>query len=325
MESSFSIGAIARWINAPEASLADKLLRKFRSLKENYLYSDVMLVDLEGHARFSLSGYRGPLTGDDQKAMAKALAERRPVLTDLHRGLVDSSPHIDVIAPLFAQMDDVSEPVGAIMLKSDARQFLYPFIMSWPASSRSAETLLVRQIVSGLLRLQAQHVEDNRVREILNESQSRIRSMALIHEKLYQSQDFARIYFFDYISKMVTHLFAMFSLPSSKVRFAVEAENIQLDINRAIACGLIINELVTNALKHAFPGEKKGELTVRMKREEGEHYRLSVKDTGVGLPEGFDPEKQKTLGFQIVHDLVRQLNGSTEFRREEGTEIIIGF
>jgi PAS domain S-box-containing protein len=181
------------------------------------------------------------------------------------------------------------------------------------------------QIISSLLRLQAQHVRDDRVTEILNESQSRIRSMALIHEKLYQSQDFARIDFSDYIVKMITHLFAMFNLPSGQVRFRVEAENIQLDINRAIPCGLIINELVTNALKHAFPGEKKGELIVRMRREEEDRYQLTVKDTGVGLPEGFDPEKQKTLGFQIVHDLVKQLNGSIDFLRKEGTEIIARF
>jgi PAS domain S-box-containing protein len=181
------------------------------------------------------------------------------------------------------------------------------------------------QIISSLLRLQAQHVRDDKVTEILNESQSRIRSMALIHEKLYQSQDFARIDFSDYIVKMITHLFAMFNLPSDQVRFRVEAENIQLDINRAIPCGLIINELVTNALKHAFPGEKKGELIVRIRREEDDCYQLTVKDTGVGLPEGFDPDKRETLGFQIVHDLVKQLNGSIEFLRKEGTEIIIRF
>ncbi|MGB7295913.1 MAG: PAS domain S-box protein [Candidatus Aminicenantales bacterium] len=179
------------------------------------------------------------------------------------------------------------------------------------------------QIISSLLRLQSRYVKDDKALEILNESQSRIKSMALIHEKLYQSQDFARIDFTDYIDKMITHLFAIYKVESSRIRFKVEAKNIQLDINRAIPCGLIINELITNALKHAFPDDREGEVDVRMSRKDDDRYELVIKDNGVGLPGDIDLNKTKTLGFQIVRDLVKQLGGSLEIRKGDGTEIII--
>jgi two-component sensor histidine kinase len=179
------------------------------------------------------------------------------------------------------------------------------------------------QIVSTLLRLQSRYIKDEKALEVLNESQNRIKSMALIHEKLYQSQDFARIDFSDYIAKMITHLFAIYKVEFGRIRHNVEAKNIQLDINRAIPCGLIINELITNALKHAFPEDREGEILVRMRPSDGDKYELTVKDNGVGLPEGFDIRQKGTLGFQIVSDLVKQLDGSIEIRRDAGSEIII--
>ena len=179
------------------------------------------------------------------------------------------------------------------------------------------------QIVSSLLRLQSRYVKDEKALEVLNESQSRIKSIALIHEKLYQSQDFTRIDFSDYIAKMVTHLFAIYKVDSSRIRYNVDAKNIQLDISRAIPCGLIINELITNALKHAFPEGREGEVIVRMRPLDGDGFELAVKDSGVGLPKGFDLRRKGSLGFQIVNDLVKQIDGSIENRRGAGTEIII--
>ena len=179
------------------------------------------------------------------------------------------------------------------------------------------------QIVSSLLRLQSRYVKDEKALEVLNESQSRIKSIALIHEKLYQSQDFTRIDFSDYIAKMVTHLFAIYKVDSSRIRYNVDAKNIQLDISRAIPCGLIINELITNALKHAFPEGREGEVIVRMRPSDGDGFELAVKDSGVGLPKGFDLRRKGSLGFQIVNDLVKQIDGSIEIRRGAGTEIVI--
>jgi PAS domain S-box-containing protein len=179
------------------------------------------------------------------------------------------------------------------------------------------------QIISSLLRLQSRYAKDDKAQEVLNESQNRIRSIALIHENLYQSQDFSRIDFSDYLTRMITHLFAIYKVDSRRIKYQVDAKNVRLDINQAIPCGLIINELITNALKHAFPEDREGEVLVRMRPLDGDGYELAVKDNGVGLPKGFDLRQKGSLGFQIVSDLVKQIEGSIEIRRDAGTEIII--
>jgi PAS domain S-box-containing protein len=181
------------------------------------------------------------------------------------------------------------------------------------------------QIMSSLLRLQARQISDEKAQVAFVGSQTRIRSMALIHEKLYQSENFSSIDFADYIDKMVTHLFAVYQIDPNRIRFKVDAQHIEMDINRAIPCGLIINELISNALKYAFPGERKGELTVRMFKDEAGQCHLIVKDTGCGLPESIDIQKTKTLGLQIVADLTSQLEGKLELRRDGGTEFEITF
>jgi two-component sensor histidine kinase len=181
------------------------------------------------------------------------------------------------------------------------------------------------QIISSLLRLQSRYIKDEKALEFLNESQNRVKSMALIHEKLYQSRDFSRIDFSDYIAKIITHLSAIYKVECGRVRHEVDAHKTQLDINRAIPCGLIINELITNALKHAFPEGREGEILVRMRQGDGDKYELTVKDNGVGLPEKFDLLQKGSLGFQIINDLVRQIDGTIEVRRDRGTEIVIRF
>jgi PAS domain S-box-containing protein len=179
------------------------------------------------------------------------------------------------------------------------------------------------QIVSSLLRLQSRHVKDEKALEVLNESQNRIKSIALIHEKMYQSRDFSQIDFSDYLARMITHLFAIYKVDSRRIGYQVDAKNVQLDISRAIPCGLIINELITNALKHAFPEGREGEVIVRMRPSDGDGFELAVKDNGVGLPKGFDLRRKGSLGFQIVSDLVKQIDASIEIRKDAGTEIII--
>lgn len=141
----FLVEVIARWLAAPQVEDAGQILAYFRSLQEHYHYYDVLLADAEGQVRLSLGGYVGPLHDDVAQAQAAALADRRPALSRLHAGPGDLPPHIDTIAPLFAGQAGTSEPLGAIILQSDARQFLYPLIQTWPTPSDSAETLLVRR------------------------------------------------------------------------------------------------------------------------------------------------------------------------------------
>jgi two-component sensor histidine kinase len=181
------------------------------------------------------------------------------------------------------------------------------------------------QIISSLLRLQANSFADERLREALRDSQSRLRSISLIHEKLYQSGDLATVAFGDYIRILGGQIFHLCGTDPARVRFEVEASAVKLPTKKAVPCGLILNELITNALKYAFPGGRTGVIRVEIKALEAGHYSLLVSDDGVGLPETDDPEKPRRLGFQILGDLVRQLDGSLKVERKAGTSFSIIF
>ncbi len=181
------------------------------------------------------------------------------------------------------------------------------------------------QIIMSLLRIQSRLVTDQKTREMFRQSQNRIRSMALIHEALYKSDDLANIDFTDYINRMATHLLSLYREEIGQVRINQETQGILLDINKAIPCGLIISELISNALKHAFPDRRGGEVFIKMKRDTRGRCTLVVKDTGVGFPEKLDFRDAKTLGLQLVTDLVSQLQGKIELQTKEGTEFIIRF
>ncbi|WP_243147618.1 response regulator, partial [Scytonema sp. UIC 10036] len=177
-------------------------------------------------------------------------------------------------------------------------------------------------IVSSLLQMQCRRTQDSQATAILLDSQNRIASIALVHEKLYRSQDLANINFAQYIPDLVTHLFDSYNMKSSHIKLHFQVEDTSLDIETAIPCGLIVNELVSNALKYAFPNNQAGEII--MKLYEHEHQlTLIVRDNGVGLPVDFDKKKTKTLGIKLIQGLVKQLRGSIEINSEQGTEFKI--
>jgi two-component sensor histidine kinase len=181
------------------------------------------------------------------------------------------------------------------------------------------------QIILSLLRLQSARIEDEKIKEKFRDSQNRIRSMALIHEKLYRSEDFSRVDFSDYIQSIMDHLFSTYGAVKKDISYELDIHDVFLDINKAIPCGLIINELLSNSLKHAFPGNRKGKITVKMTSNGGDKFSLIIKDDGVGFPDDFDFEKAVTLGIQVVSDLVNQIEGTIEIDRESGTTFIINF
>jgi PAS domain S-box-containing protein len=201
------------------------------------------------------------------------------------------------------------------------------------ASLKEKETLLKEvhhrvknnmQVISSLLSIQSRYVTDEKTREMFKESQNRIRSMALVHEKLYQSKQVTNIDFREYISTLITDLSRSYGLKSNKIDINLDIDEVPLTIDEAITCGLIINELISNALTHAFPGDRKGTVTISL-HEEGDNFRLAVADTGIGLPSDFDVDKSKSLGLRLVNILVRdQLKGSISVGEGEGTEISIG-
>ncbi len=181
------------------------------------------------------------------------------------------------------------------------------------------------QIILSLLRIQSRAVKDRETREMFKQSQNRIRSMALIHEALYKSGDLAHIDIAEYISRMTTHLLSIYREDLGEVDVRQEAEGIFLDINKAIPCGLVISELVSNSLKHAFPEKKKGQVLIKMTKNKRGKNTLIVKDNGIGFPEGLDFRKTETLGLQLVNDLVMQINGSIQIKKTEGTEFVVKF
>jgi two-component sensor histidine kinase len=181
------------------------------------------------------------------------------------------------------------------------------------------------QVISSLLSLQSRHLTDKAAIEMFRESQQRIRSMALVHEKLYQSKDLSRIDFSKYIESLIMFLFHSYRVNSDLVRMKTEVRNVLLDINSAIPCGLIINELVMNAFKHAFPGGRKGEIIVSLRPSGDDRFILSVSDDGVGFPAGLDFHKTETLGMQLVTMLVDQLDGTISLERKRGTRFEVVF
>ena len=181
------------------------------------------------------------------------------------------------------------------------------------------------QIVSSLIDLQARHTQDEETLEMFRESRDRIRTMALVHEKLYQSNDLAHIDLPGYIRTLATDLMHSYSISTNLIECDILIDEIALGIDMAIPCGLIINELLSNALKYAFPDNRSGRISLELRQTQPGNYLLRVADDGAGLPEGVDYEKTDSLGLKLVVSLVRQLRGKIELLREGGTTYEIRF
>ncbi len=204
------------------------------------------------------------------------------------------------------------------------------------ASLREKETLLKEihhrvknnfQIITSLLSLQERTIENEELRLLLREPKNRIRAMSLIHDRLYHSDDLSRIDFADYLRGITREIFNTYYRDSNRVKLKIDADRIYLDIQHAIPCGLIVNELVSNSIKYAFPPDekKKGTIVVSMHEAKGA-CELLVSDNGIGIPENIDIDNTRTLGLRLVHMLVKnQLKGTYELSRKTGTEYTIHF
>jgi PAS domain S-box-containing protein len=201
------------------------------------------------------------------------------------------------------------------------------------ASLREREVLLQEvhhrvknnlQIVSSLIGMQLRQPGGTHGREPLLECQGRIQTIALIHEKLYQSDDYARVPFSDYAAGLVANIFEVCGDRTRPVALQVETDRISLPVDRAIPCGLILNELVSNSLRHAFRGRSAGTVRIDLRRE-GSGIMLAVSDDGVGLAAGFDVRNSSTLGMQLVTALVEQLKGRLEVEQGPGTTFRVRF
>ncbi len=180
------------------------------------------------------------------------------------------------------------------------------------------------QVIISMIRVQAAHMKNAVLSETFREIENRIRAVALVHEKLYHEKDLSNINFGDYIKSVVRELAFAYGAGPRHIEIITEAESCYLAIDKAIPCGLIINELITNSLKHAFPDNRKGEIRIILRRK-ADGNELTVKDNGIGMSGDFELREAKTLGLQIVDTLVRQINGSFELKSGEGTEFHIWF
>jgi two-component sensor histidine kinase len=180
------------------------------------------------------------------------------------------------------------------------------------------------QVISSLLSLQGRASMSPGGQRACEESQLRIKSIALVHELLYRSDNMTRIEAEEYLRRLGTKLLSTFSL-GERVAFTVEGCEAYVDLDHAVPFGLVVNELMTNAMKHAFPGGRRGTITVFLMRVEGERLQLDFRDDGVGLSEAIDPLASTSLGFRLIGSLVQQLDGRYSFPRGEGTRCLIDF
>ena len=201
------------------------------------------------------------------------------------------------------------------------------------ASLREKEVLLQEihhrvknnlQVISSLLYLQAKNIQYEEAPLMFQDSQSRVRAMALVHEKLYQSQDQARVDFAEYLRSLANHLFRSYGVNTNVISLKVSVDDVFLGVDIAIPCGLILNELVSNSLKHAFPDGRAGEICIELRVADGQ-LTLMVSDNGVGFSDDLDFRDTGSLGLQLVNTLVNQLEGTIELERSSGTAFKITF
>ncbi len=181
------------------------------------------------------------------------------------------------------------------------------------------------QVITSLLNLQARRAESEGMRELLRESRNRVLSMALTHEQLYRSQDLARVDFRRYLRELCSGLFRSYGTDPRRIELQLAVDDVALAIDQAIPCGLIVNELVSNCLKHAFPKGAQGRIRVGLSAAAGDRLALVVADNGVGLPPDMDPARAKSLGLRLVTSLAEQLGGGADINTEDGASFRVIF
>tara|TARA_R100001129_G_scaffold76552_1_gene52323 strand:- start:87 stop:863 length:777 start_codon:yes stop_codon:yes gene_type:complete len=201
-------------------------------------------------------------------------------------------------------------------------------------SLREKETLLSEvhhrvknnlQIIHSLLDMQTSSVIDIQAREALIDSCNRVRSMAQIHQSLYQSEDIAKVNFADFCESLISSLLATFNVDISRVQVKSNLAHVELTIDQAVPCGLIANELITNALKHGFPDGAKGQITVSTQMNEQDVVTLRVSDNGRGMPDDFTPGTSDGLGLQLIELLADQIGGTLDITTNGETTFVINF
>ena len=181
------------------------------------------------------------------------------------------------------------------------------------------------QVISSILNLQSSYVEDKKTLDILRESQNRVKSMSFIHENLYRTKDFNKIDFTEYIENLTKSMIHSYQYSENNISLILDLDNVLLSIDISIPCGLIINELLSNALKYAFPIKKTGTILISVKKQSNKRIQIIVEDNGVGYTKGLDSENEGSLGMLLVRTLIEQIDGKIELLKHSGTKYLITF
>ncbi|NEO31761.1 MAG: PAS domain-containing protein [Symploca sp. SIO3C6] len=179
------------------------------------------------------------------------------------------------------------------------------------------------QVVSSLLDLQSMHIDSPALLEVFRDFQNRVKAMAIVHQQLYESNNLSQINLAVYIRSLTENLFQVYSIVPAKVSLILDLDNVSLKIDAAISCGLIINELINNAIKHAFNESTQGVIKLSLTKDESKNITLIVGDNGIGLPENWELPNSHPLEFQLVNALVQQLEGTIEYNCYCGTKFCI--
>jgi PAS domain S-box-containing protein len=312
----------------------------------------VTITDLEDRVLFvndaflTTYGYREEDILGHDIAMVRVGEDAGAAMSEIRRSTLDGAWYGEVInhradgtvfpVELWTSIvrNDEDEPVAMVGVARDitARKRAEEDIRT---SLREKEVLLKEihhrvknnlQVISSLLSLQSEYLKDEGMIKIFKESQNRVKSMALIHEKLYQSRNLAEIDFADYLRELTTQLFRSYGIGAHGVYLNVNASQVLLAVDRAIPCGIIVNELVTNALKYAFPESRGGRIDIDLHPIDEDRIRLAVRDNGVGFPEDVDFETSDSLGLTLVRMLADQVQGDVVLQEEgHGAEFIMTF
>ena len=236
--------------------------------------------------------------------------------------------------------DEIAEPLAVAIRQARLSEENESKTKDLEASLKEKEILLKEihhrvknnlQIIQSLLYLQSKNVRDQNSLNLFRESQNRVKSMALIHENLYRSGDFANINFHDYIKSLTGHLLQTYKSGEPNIKIKLNISDVSFSIDQGIPCGLIVNELVSNSLKYAFPHDNSGEIEISLNTDNRlfdssvKRYILKVSDNGIGMPKDFDFIASDSLGIKLVHNLVNQLDGDIVFDSETGTCVTVSF
>lgn len=178
------------------------------------------------------------------------------------------------------------------------------------------------QIISSLLNLQSSKIDNAAVKRMFEEAQNRIKTMALVHENLYEEGDFEKINLGVYLKSLAKNLFQSIKSTSSHIKLKYTADDVWIDIQKAVSIGLITNEVISNAIKYAFKDNEKGEVNIQLKQTGNKHSLLTIKDNGCGLPGNIQPENTDSLGMQLIYNLSQQIGSKVELSNKNGTSYI---